>query len=100
MAQPSEDEDCHTTVMAIYERSKTLRKALIDHQRDAEACRDAISHIDFVLAHCSSKSQHRKIARRFTTHTRRLPRGHITRMVMTVLRRADRPISAREILGL
>jgi hypothetical protein len=83
---------------AICQRADTLRTALCEHQTRAEACREAIRHLDFVIAHCDPQIEYRKVSRRFTTHVRHLKPGMITRLVMTVLRRAERPISAREIL--
>lgn len=86
------------TVSAILDRVQVLKSALIEHQQRADACREGIRHINFVIAYCDWDVPKRNISRRYTTHARHLKSGFITRLAMTALRRAEGPITAREIL--
>ena len=83
----------------IKKREETLLE-LRDRQARADACRSAIWHINATLAFCDENGDAREISRRYTLHERRLKHGAISNLVMSALRNASKPLTAREIFSI
>ena len=87
------------TISEITKRREEILLELEGCQARAAACRLAIWHVNITLGFCDENGDAREISRRYTVHERRLRHGAISNLVMSALRAAERPLTAREILN-
>jgi hypothetical protein len=87
------------TVSEILKRREAILLELRHCQARAAACRIAIWHVNITLGFCDEDGDARELTRRYTEYERRLRHGAISNLVMSTLRTAERPLTAREILN-
>jgi hypothetical protein len=86
------------TISEITKRRAEILLELEGCQARAAACRLAISHVNVTLGFCDESGVAREVSRRYTVHKRTLRHGAISNLVMSALRTAEKPMSAKEIL--
>jgi hypothetical protein len=87
------------TISEITKRRAELLLELENCQARAAECRRAIWHVNVTLGFCDENGDAREVSRRYTVHERKLRHGAISTLIMSVLRTAERPLTAREILN-
>jgi hypothetical protein len=87
------------TISEITKRRAEILLELEGSDARAAACRLAIWHVNVTLGFCDENGEAREISRRYTVHERKLRHGAISNLIMSVLRAAERPLTAREILN-
>jgi hypothetical protein len=88
-----------TTISGITKRRAEIQSELEDCQARAAACRLAIWHVNVTLEFCDENGGSREVSRRYTVHERKLRHGAISNLIMSALRAAEKPLTAREILN-